>query len=431
MSDGFPSVFQVIEKNKKYLAVVLGLAFALRMGFCLLSGIGEVPIPGTDDSEYDQYAYNMARGNGFSGFTIGNQTDPLLPTTFREPGTPAVYALVYATLGRNYAVVRTVQVLFSTLAVGALFYVAYVSFGVGVARLSSLWYALYPATWKFSWHTTSEAQYTLLLYLFVITLIRMARDPSFKNIAASGFTFGIAALTRAGILVLAPFMWIWAFVVFRPKWRTVVLSVLGIGVVSLIVILPWTIRNRVVQKEFVLICTRAGETFLQGNNEYVVDDPVYHGYTIQTVDMPKYDKLLKGLPEVRRDKMAFELGWEYLRENRELWLSLARWKLARQWTPLLQPHVGTLTRFAYVLTWGLVLLFGTIGFIITIVPMWRDRHPFVIAHITVLMISLNAVVFFGFARYRLPYEGLYIVLASVTAMRILDKGIVMWRNRTA
>ncbi|MDP6527069.1 MAG: hypothetical protein QGH15_23070, partial [Kiritimatiellia bacterium] len=88
-------------------------------------------------------------------------------------------------------------------------------------------------------------------------------------------------------------------------------------------------------------------------------------------------------------------------------------------------------RFAYVLTWGLVLLFGTIGFIITIVPMWRDRHPFVIAHITVLMISLNAVVFFGFARYRLPYEGLYIVLASVTAMRILDKGIVMWRNRTA
>jgi len=423
--------FGTLRQHRVFLLCVFALAVGLRIAVAAKMGLSAPPRPGTDDAEYDQYALNLVEGRGFSGYTIGNQTNPDLPTTFREPGTPFVYAILFNLFGHRYEPVRIVQCLFSAAVVFFLFYLANCSFGLWAARISAVWYALYPATWVFCWHTTSESQFTFLLYAFAVSLVGLARRPTLRNVALTGLLFGVASLTRAGMLLLAPFMWVWAWSVFRPAWRVVIGVVLGIGLAALLVVLPWTLRNYQVQDEFVLICTRAGETFLQGNNEYVVEDPVFHGYTMQTVEMARYHEGLKGLAEVERDHRAFEMGWQFLRENTKLWPRLAAWKLVRQWTPLLQRHVSLSLRLSYLALWGSVLILGAIGFVRTLVPLWRRRDPFIIAHLSVLMICLNAVVFFGFARYRLPYEGFYIVLASVGLLELLRCASTLLRRRDA
>jgi hypothetical protein len=81
----------------------------------------------------------------------------------------------------------------------------------------------------------------------------------------SGFLWGLASLTReSGLLILLGlFLWL---VYRRRSWRAGLRTWLPTGIVAVLVILPWTVRNYVVLERFVPIATNGGVNFYIGNN---------------------------------------------------------------------------------------------------------------------------------------------------------------------
>ena len=79
------------------LMVLLALGLASRFAITIHAGWTAPPRPGSDASEYDSFAWNLAQGRGYSGISPdvnGPDGQPLVhPTAYRSPGT-SVYGQV-------------------------------------------------------------------------------------------------------------------------------------------------------------------------------------------------------------------------------------------------------------------------------------------------------------------------------------------------
>src|SRR5579863_9254397 len=106
--------------------VVVGLA--VRVAVTSRSGWSKAPAHGSDASEYDEYAWNLAQGRGFSGVSPdvvgpdGRLAQHL--TAYRAPATSVYWAGLYRIFGHRYAVVRLSQCLLDTLTILVLFGIA-------------------------------------------------------------------------------------------------------------------------------------------------------------------------------------------------------------------------------------------------------------------------------------------------------------------
>src|SRR5262249_33998938 len=127
--------------------------------------------------------------------------------------------------------------------------------------------------------------FSALATLAIFTAARSAsesrlepRAPNPWWLFAGGFLLGLTALMRENILVAAPLFFLWAV---WPRagadergaptagggLRASLIAGAVLFAGTLLPILPATIRNAVVAKEFVLITSLGGENFYTGNND--------------------------------------------------------------------------------------------------------------------------------------------------------------------
>jgi 4-amino-4-deoxy-L-arabinose transferase-like glycosyltransferase len=399
------------RRSRRWLIVILAVALALRVGFAAARGLNAAPEPGSDQFEYDAYAWNLAQGNGYRG-PSPDVADPNHLTAYRPPMPSVVMAGAYAVIGHRYDAVRLVHCLLGVGSVWLTYRIGRQAYGCRVGMLAAAGYALYPVAVIQSGELLSEPLGVFLFLLFIDLSLTLASRGTWPVAVAAGVILGLALLTRANYALMVPLFVLWAVVQFRGDRRLLVRA-LSVLVFAGLTMSPWVVRNYFVFGKFIPFSTAGGSGLLQGNNRLVVSDPRLFGYSVWDTQLEEYGQPLRGAgSEVERDERAKEFAFRWLSDNRDKWGFLIWHKFARSWTPFLTHNPSAAQRALYLVTWGPVLMLVAVAFVPSLVRSLRSRSPAWLLHVAILHYVANSVIFFANIRYRAPVDPACFILAT-------------------
>ena len=186
------------------------------------------------------------------------------PEFIYMPGYVWMAAGIYA-LGGGLLAVKMIGVAAGGLATAAVYGIARAVFGRPSAIAAGLLCALWPAGIAVSSVTGTDMPAAALLALAVWVLAALAARRPLGAPLAFGFVMGISVYIRAIALPLIAL----AALHFRARgarWVHVATRTLAAGLVALVMLLPWGIRNQRRDGEFFLTDSHGGHTALVGAN---------------------------------------------------------------------------------------------------------------------------------------------------------------------
>jgi hypothetical protein len=208
-----------------------------------------------DCQVFNEFATGLASGKGFAytGET-GLMTDIALfhnnwtvatplPTAFRPPGAPFLYASVYAVAGVNPLYAKLLNVFFGTLT-GVLLFFVIKPFNIRFGFYAGILWQILPSSIIATNLVCSEVPFSALLILSVVLLNSGKNNSRFAglcSIALSGFTAGYASLTRPATQFLACGMAAISqrSITLRKKFLTITIFVCAASVPLIF----WGVRN--------------------------------------------------------------------------------------------------------------------------------------------------------------------------------------------
>ncbi len=266
-----------LAMKPKWPGMSFGTAFRLTIAVAILARVAAVAVligadaAGVYAYEHGEIARNLLDGRGFSVRLLGTWG----LTSQQAPVVPFLLAGCYAIAGAGSSAAHhlffAIQAVEGGLLAAGTMALAARYFGrSGWAILAGLGAALYPPLVYSATHiqVVSTAT-TLLVWAFVALYdLREFRKP--QNVIVAGLFLGLLALTDP-ILALAGVGASIAWFTFdRPKSRGEMISLARcwvlLVIVSIGVLLPWSIRNWHVHGRPVFVKSTFGYAFWQGNN---------------------------------------------------------------------------------------------------------------------------------------------------------------------
>lgn len=397
--------------RRRWLTVVIGVGIVLRLAWALL-----FPARLTSDGlAYYDLAARLAQGLTYQ--TPGGEWAGW------PPGYPFLLLVHFRLLGIGIGAVIVSNLLLFAGSLLAVYPLAR-RFGEGTARLATLLLAVWPNLVMQGGIAIKESVIVFLLpVIFLLYLSageRRSRSPwqARGMMLTAGVVLGFATLTQPGLQLLGA-----AFLGYEILRRTPILetglrfALLLAGMV--LVILPWTLRNQRVLGEPVLITTTGGSVFYRANN------PLATGGFI-----PDGERSLRGYDELTQDRLGYQWGKEWIRENPGDFLRLA---LKKQVLFLGDDSMGaydTLKRgrgesgalyaamklLSNAYWWGIWALILAV-FLARSSTLWRHRADVALILLTILYFWAIDSVFESGSRHHLPILGLLAILAAVNERR--------------
>ena len=263
---------------------IAGVAFLLRL-IHLLQLRHNDPLfllPQMDALYHHEWALAIVAGREF-----------IADAFFRAPLYPYFLGLLYKLSGSDLMFVRIVQALVGSAGCGLVYLLARQLLGkhqvpstnpqmsaivakpeagthhssliahhsAAAPRIAGLVMAAYPLAIWYDGQLLLEGLLTFLVVFGLVLLLR-SRDAD-RQWWLPGIVFGLAAITRPNVLAFLAVLPVWLFLEYRRgAWKRVA-QVWGLAA---LVILPVTVRNYVVSRQFVPIAWQAGTNFVIGNN---------------------------------------------------------------------------------------------------------------------------------------------------------------------
>ncbi|MEK6645266.1 MAG: hypothetical protein AABY84_01120 [Candidatus Firestonebacteria bacterium] len=273
--------------QNKFTTIIFIIAITLRLLFLLL--IPNIPngVLGDDPgNEYNIIAGNIIDGKGFS-------LEPNIPTPSRAPFYPVFLSIIYAIFGYKYIIVRLIQCVVDSFTCVIIFFIAKNIFETTIIKtvvadlsaqktadksattilksdnniiipvLAALAVAMYPPFIMYANSLFSETLYSFLLAVFFLLFVVGINKNNYIYYIFAGVFMGLANLCRP-ITLLYPFLAILISLLIYKKKQTVI-GCLIMLLASIIIIMPWTIRNQIQFKRFVPVTVRSGYNFWAGN----------------------------------------------------------------------------------------------------------------------------------------------------------------------
>lgn len=219
--------------------------------------------PYSDEIAFHTLAANLAAGHGFAL----QDEPPYRPTSYRPPLWPGLLSLVYRVTGPSPAAARTVQVVLGVLLVALVYALAGLVDPAPRVRTFAGWWAALSPTLIFHSHALfSETLFGLCLGGALGLLLLTVRGPNRRAVLGAGLLLGLATLCRGSTLVFVPPALLWLVFAADDGWRPALRRALAIGGICAAVILPWTVRNTLVQAGPILVDSNGAVNFFFGNN---------------------------------------------------------------------------------------------------------------------------------------------------------------------
>lgn len=295
------------------LLTALGLGFRM---FALELRPEAALLRAPDEPEYLEIAQNISLGDGFAFH--GERTayrDMLMPTLTAG----AIW------LTGDFKFVFWVQIFLSLLTGLLLYLIAARRFSEGISYAVFAAWMFYPAASVFSSLLLTE---TLFVFFWVLAMWLHDRleesDYSVRESLLLGAVLGLLCLTRAAGAILLATVFIYVLLIrWETKFALRAKSVSLILLASIVVMLPWMLRNYVYLDRFALN-TNGGINLLIGNNPYANG-----GYMF---DERAQEIIADARGEAERDHAASRAAREYaqghLKKTFEIWAT----KFAYLWS---------------------------------------------------------------------------------------------------
>ncbi|GAC1433724.1 MAG: hypothetical protein NVSMB54_31810 [Ktedonobacteraceae bacterium] len=421
------------------LIVIFCVALTIRVAYNFTVANGYFPLH--DSLTYQNIAFHLVQEHCYCLYSH-------LPTVDRAPLWPFVIAVIDRLIGPQDILVRLVLCLIGSGTCTLLYLFARDLFGERVGIFAGLVGAIYPFLYIYDGLLYAESLYTFLLLAYCYTIYHLQRSPRLSLMISNGVLLGLLSLARPNGIALLGLFVIWAGVMYGIKvlsWRTALKSVLVVGLLTLIFITPWTMRNYKVTHTLVPVAVGGGKVMLGAYN-YETADPVYqHGYyagiwIIPSESTPwivaKFPKDCARACEVTRDdtykaaalqwiqghlsSMPFMLGqhfintWEVVPQEADL--ATNRFP-DRDSSRLVVVMMETITPIIFTL--------ALLGIVVTS-KRWRDL---LFLYLMILLTLAQNLVFYGIPRFRAPIEPVLILLAAGAIWWIVSYSS-KWRKRT-
>jgi len=382
---------------KGILIAILAAALALRLGWALSRSGDEAALRALPDQvEYLALGRNLLRGDGLQ--FADERFNGARVYAFRTPG----YPLFIAACGGHVVVVRVVQCLIDVSTVLAVYLLARRWLGAGPALLAAAGVTVNPFLVFFCPLILSETLFTAMLAWALAVMVR-PRRPNWAMLCGV-VLLALSVQVRPEALGLPVVMAI-AAMFANPATRTrraLPPALTGV-VLTLLVLLPWAMRNRTVLGRWIWLTTNGGITAYDGFN------PDADGSSDQSfiAAMPQ----LKDMTELERDAYLRNQAAAFVRQNPEAAVELAGRKIARTWSPVpLSAQYRTPANLAIALLYSLPLDLLAIYGVLTSAALPRAAKGFLLA--PVIYFTLVHALSVGSLRYRVPVEPALAVLAA-------------------
>lgn len=399
---------------------------------------------GLDAKFYDQWARDIAMGQSEEG------------AFFMSPLYPYFLAFVYRLFGRDLLLIRLIQAFLGSCSAVLAFTIARDVFDRRAGLIAGFLTALYGAL---IFYDGAVLMTPLLVFLSLVALSAIVRADAGGNAllyAAGGVTLGAAAIGRAAALIPAAAVVLWILFSGRgrssagpesrsrrsaapseqagnrsvprsdsgsglgPALRAAAIVVLGIAVV----VVPVTVRNYVVARDFVPITSNGGLNFYIGNSEVATG-----GYVrpegLDIVTDPDGEEIAERASgrELKPSEVSaywYSRARAFIASNPGEWARLIGRKLVFVISSYELPQLENYyfqRRYAPLLSMPLpgFSVVGPLG-LLGLALSFRRRRARLLALFTVAYL-LSIVAFFVVARYRLPVVP---ILAVFAAYAILD-----------
>jgi 4-amino-4-deoxy-L-arabinose transferase-like glycosyltransferase len=396
---------------KRYILGILILAVALR----IYGAMAHPTVPTADAEDYHRLAIGVVQGRGYVNAAGAS-------TAWRPPAYPAFLAGVYKIAGINVTRATIVQAFIGSLTVLALIALGLLMLNSRTALIAGALAAIYPA---FVWlpRLLLSENLSLVLLLFSLCAIAMyLRTSRLVWMIVFAVLCGLNTLVRGANLFL-PFAVAMGLIFIwwrnRPLKRVQIIAPLLVMTVAfLATLLPWTVRNYRALHQFIPIATQDGITLYASYWPPQHDGKLIWG-TLPGNEDPAIQAAAKIGVEAVTSRYLQQLTLERLRADPSFFFRLIPSKLISLLVPFdweVFPHAPGTTRTLNV-GYLLILLPALFGFL----TMLRERVRFQwLLWIVWVMVLLQAVLFYGSPRFRLPAELVALLPAAVGVSKIWE-----------
>ena len=436
---------------------LLLLALLLRLGFVVALPSHEF-IPGPDQLLHDSLARSFLAGRGLSIsadllYPPGNQPEwvkkkfelyrrlgglwglirPGVPQVTIPPLNPLVLALSYYLLGLgNLLLYRLIMAILGVATCWFVFDVARSIFGRRPALLTLLALALYPALIYFSGVVLTETLFLFFFAALINIIIRFRERPQWWLAALAGAVWTLGFLTKSTMALMLPVGVAAIFWPrrgdFRPKEALIFL------VAIVICLVPWVVRNYEIFGRVVIMPTKSWNIWERNNYrfneqfyreekeakayEWLIGKPPFSVNRPETVQFPRF---APDEDEVQRNAKYVKLAKQFILANPGLYAKLCLVRFIEFFRVLGRTHTSALVAMTRLLSYGLVLPFFIVGFVLSFRrSSGLSRQKWVLTTVLLLFVSLH-VLTTAEPRYRLPIEPYMVAFASYFVVRTWDR----------
>lgn len=370
----------------------------------------------------EEESLNIAKSLAFHHAFANPFPLPTGPTAHVPPGFPWVMAVVFGIFGDGLAggIVRCILISAEFSALFALLPMAAATMGLAreAGVLAGFAAAIYPFFWRIEVTLGRDdalsAIFLLLLTAWTYRIATSPERPRLRTAILYGVTWGVMLhVQSSGVTLLAAYL---AIIVFlrRPFSRRIAFGAVTFATVIL-VIAPWTIRNRVVMGQWLFMRDNAGFEIASSNRDQAkasLQEEFFANTFCDThpICNDAVDRRIAREGEIRFNREEMQVGLNWIRTHPARFARLTAVRAMYFWTDL--PF--------YKLNFAGRTLLSLLGFA-GIVLMWR-RRLFAQATIFSAAWLIYPSVYYLFrymTRYVAPMYGLLLLPAGFFAYEIL------------
>jgi len=240
-----------LRKNRKSLIVIFFVTFVFRLVFSIpiFINIKRAIVPSSDASNYITLAEHILSNHQFSVYS----KESGYREAARTPGYPLFIAFSYLLSGDKNWFIILLQCLLDALVAIAMFFISLVLLhNVRVGLITGLLYSIHPHQALYTGQILSEVLFTFFLFVLLILFIFFLKTKWKLFIVLTGFSLGIATLTRPiSLYFFIPIILI-IIISLRGKIKVGLYSVLFFLMAFFLTLSPWYVRNYITYRKVFL-----------------------------------------------------------------------------------------------------------------------------------------------------------------------------------
>jgi tetratricopeptide (TPR) repeat protein len=424
---------QLFSKESILLVGLFLLAFVIRLIY--LNQI--TSSPDFDTPERDVlWHYNWAKEIA-GGDWIGKEV------FFRAPLYPYFLGILYTIFGASFYLPRLIQIIIGSFSCVLIYLLGKKLFHRTIGIIASVIACFYAPFIHFDAELELPVLEVFLDLLMVLLLLRAGTKLKKRWWVLSGIVLGLSAITRPNVLVFVPFVLLWISLrLWKENKNKIVVSSLFFLLGTILSISPVTIRNWVVEKDFVLISSQGGINFFIGNNiesdgKTAAAAPgmlPYEGYkdNIWLTSIKLAERSLgRKLKPSEISNFWFKQGFSFIKTQPLEYLQLLGKKLYFFWNSYeieSNQDLYFFSRWSSLLRWllwdwilrfpfGIMGPLSILGMILN-AKFWKK---YFLIYAFVLSYMFSVILFFVTSRFRLPVIPFLIMFASFSIYWLAEK----------